>query len=257
MFLLWLRQLPWCGDWTPASLPPPAEGRSSPTSTPVFSTSSFILPSFARFYIVISTGQVLLSAPSWCSACASVSEGVFLMYPWREMYSTSTYSSATLFSKAYFLKLYFSQYPLMETSLPACSVEKFNMETDYKGVGRNENAKVVETGHRLATSESFFHHKSGATKAGIVFSEPRGWDHSGSLGWCIYSSLSIFLMYQIICHWWPILMEESNDKVNVNTLRYSVINIFSNNFNSLISWELETWKGASLHSWKSFFQHST
>ena len=41
--------------------------------------------------------QVLLSTLSWCSACTSVSEGVFLMYPWREMYSTSTYSSAILF----------------------------------------------------------------------------------------------------------------------------------------------------------------
>ena len=35
---------------------------------------------------------------SWCSACTSVSEDVFLMYWWREMYSTSTYSSAILFS---------------------------------------------------------------------------------------------------------------------------------------------------------------
>ena len=26
------------------------------------------------------------------SACTSVSEGVFVMYPWREMYSTSNYS---------------------------------------------------------------------------------------------------------------------------------------------------------------------
>ena len=33
-----------------------------------------------------------------CSACTSVSEGVFLMYPWREMYSMSTYSYATFFS---------------------------------------------------------------------------------------------------------------------------------------------------------------
>ena len=96
------------------------------------------------------------------------------MYPWREMYSPSTYSSVILFSKAYFLKLYFSQCPLMKTSLPACSVEKFNMETDCKGVGRTENAKVIEIAHKLATSESFFHHKSGATKAGIVFSEPKG-----------------------------------------------------------------------------------
>ena len=32
----------------------------------------------------------------WCSARTSVSEHVILLYPWREMYSTSTYSSATL-----------------------------------------------------------------------------------------------------------------------------------------------------------------
>ena len=33
---VWLRLLPWCGDTTPASVPPSAEGRSSPTNTPVF-----------------------------------------------------------------------------------------------------------------------------------------------------------------------------------------------------------------------------
>ena len=43
-------------------------------------------------------GQVLLPSPSRCSACTSVSEGVFLMDLWREVYSTSTYSSAILFS---------------------------------------------------------------------------------------------------------------------------------------------------------------
>ena len=48
--------------------------------------------------ISFSTGQVLLHALSWWCACTSVSEGVFLMYPWREMYSTSTYSSTILFS---------------------------------------------------------------------------------------------------------------------------------------------------------------
>ena len=63
-----------------------------------FSPSSFILWSFAWFYIFFSSGQVLLFALSWCSAYTSVSEGVFLMYLWREMYSTSTYSSASLFS---------------------------------------------------------------------------------------------------------------------------------------------------------------
>ena len=89
---------PQSGDQTPASVPPPTKGRSSPTNSPVFPASSFILPSFAWFYIFFSTGQVLLSALSWCSACTSVSAGVFLIYLWREMYSMSTYSSAILFS---------------------------------------------------------------------------------------------------------------------------------------------------------------
>ena len=66
---------------------------------PFFSPSSFILLSFAWVYLFFSAGQVLLSAFSWCSACTSVSGGVFLLYPWRGMYSTSTYSSTILFSK--------------------------------------------------------------------------------------------------------------------------------------------------------------
>ena len=57
--------------------------------TPVFSPPrSFVVSSFAWFYIFFSIGQVLLSVLSWCSACTSVSEDVFLMYPWREVYST-------------------------------------------------------------------------------------------------------------------------------------------------------------------------
>ena len=98
MFLLWLRQLPQSGDWAPVSVPAPAEDRSSPTNTPVFLPSSFILLSFLWFYIFVSTDQVLLSALSWCSACSSVSESVFLLYLWREIYSTSTSSSSILFS---------------------------------------------------------------------------------------------------------------------------------------------------------------
>ena len=39
-------------------------GQSSPTNTPVYPPSSFVLPSFMRFYILFSTGQVLLSALS-------------------------------------------------------------------------------------------------------------------------------------------------------------------------------------------------
>ena len=89
---------PQCGDWSPASFPPPTKGRSNPTNTPIFPPSSFVLRSFVWFYIFFSSGQVLLSALSWCSACTSVSEGVFLMYPWRKMYYTSTYSSVILFS---------------------------------------------------------------------------------------------------------------------------------------------------------------
>ena len=67
------------------------------TNTPVFPSSSFILLSFAWVCIFFYAGQILLSARSWCSACTSVSEGVFLMYPWREIDSMSTYSSAILF----------------------------------------------------------------------------------------------------------------------------------------------------------------
>ena len=60
-----------------------------------FFPSSFLLPSFAWCYIFFPGGQALLPALSWCSACTSVSVGAFLMYPWREMCSTSTCSSAT------------------------------------------------------------------------------------------------------------------------------------------------------------------
>ena len=127
MFLLWLRQLPQCGDRTPASVPPPTEGRSSPTNTPVFPPSSFILLSFAWFYIFFSTGQVLLSALSWCSACTSVSEGVFLMYPWREMYSTSTYSSAILFWKLFkFISL-----AIMNVALGICNTGTMREDLFY------------------------------------------------------------------------------------------------------------------------------
>ena len=47
--------------------------------------------------IFLSTSQVLLSPLTWCSACTSVSEGVFLTYSWRGIYSMSTYSSTILF----------------------------------------------------------------------------------------------------------------------------------------------------------------
>ena len=79
MFLLWLRQFPGCGDQTPASVPPPTEGRSRPTNAPVFLPSSFIPPilvgsvySFplVRYSRLLSAGvlQALLCLQvySWC-----------------------------------------------------------------------------------------------------------------------------------------------------------------------------------------------
>ena len=80
---------------------PTRQGQVHP-NTPVFPPSSFVLLSFTWFYIFSSAGQVLLSALSLCSSCTSVSEGVFLMYLWRETCSTSTYSSAILFLLPYY-----------------------------------------------------------------------------------------------------------------------------------------------------------
>ena len=86
----------WGSD--PASVPPPAEGRSCPTNTPVCAPSTHILwvlhGSVYSFLLV--RYSCLLSAG--VLHAFSVSEGVFLMYPWREMCSASTYSSAILFS---------------------------------------------------------------------------------------------------------------------------------------------------------------
>ena len=76
-----------------------------------FSLTSFILPNFLRFYIFFSADQVLLSVLSWYSASTSVSEGVLLMYPWREMYSMSTYSSTILFSSLNFLRIFYQGIP--------------------------------------------------------------------------------------------------------------------------------------------------
>ena len=67
MLLLWFRQLPWCGDRTPAVVPLPTEGRSSPSNTPVSPPSSFILPSFVWFYIFFSmSGTPLHSQMVFC-----------------------------------------------------------------------------------------------------------------------------------------------------------------------------------------------
>ena len=132
--LLWLRQLPQRGAWTPGgSVPPPAEGRSNPTDTPVFPPSSFILLSFAWFWIFF-----LLIALSCCFACTSVSDGVFLMYPWRERYSTSTYSSSILFSwSCYIFHSVESQHTVILTS-------QLVMETrDDRSIWRDRGPKLL------------------------------------------------------------------------------------------------------------------
>ena len=80
MFLLWLRQLPRCGDRTPASVPLPAEGMSSPTNTSdsprpvpfsywVLHGSIYSFP-LVRYSCPFSTGIVhellCLKMFSWC-----------------------------------------------------------------------------------------------------------------------------------------------------------------------------------------------
>ena len=94
MFSPLIQTIAWMWELDFSFTSPTRRGQVQSTNTPAFPPSSFILLSFVWFYIFFSTGQVLLSALSWCSACTFVSEGVFLMYPWREMYSMSTYSSA-------------------------------------------------------------------------------------------------------------------------------------------------------------------
>ena len=68
--------LPWTEGLDPCLSFPTCWGQASPSNTLVFHPSSFVLPSFAWFYIFFSTGQILLMALSWCSACTSRSEGV-------------------------------------------------------------------------------------------------------------------------------------------------------------------------------------
>ena len=61
-----------------------------PSSYQVFHGSIYSFP-LVRYSCLLST------------ACSSLSEGVFLMYPWREMYFMSTYSFAILFSLPHLL----------------------------------------------------------------------------------------------------------------------------------------------------------
>ena len=71
MFLLWFRQLPLYGDGTPAPVPPPAEGRSSVTNTPVFP----LVPLSYRVYVVL----YILFHWSGTPVCSQL---VFCMHFW-------------------------------------------------------------------------------------------------------------------------------------------------------------------------------
>jgi len=88
------------GIFSPASVPLPTKG-SPVLLTLLFPPSSFVRPSFPWICIFFSADQVFLFALSWCSAYTYVSEGIFLMYLWRDMYSMATYSSTILFSPMY------------------------------------------------------------------------------------------------------------------------------------------------------------
>ena len=80
--------LPLCGYLTTASACLSRECRFSPAHSLIF--PSFLHPlSFAWICIFLSSDQKLLPAQSWCSVRSSASKDVFLMHPWREMYSSS------------------------------------------------------------------------------------------------------------------------------------------------------------------------
>ena len=122
MLLLWLRQLPWCGDWTPASVPPPAKGRSSPSNTSVFP----LVPSSYR----VLRGSIY-SFPVIRYSCP-LSSGVFLMFLWREMYSMSTYSSTILLTPMYVcFRKYF---PFLLSSVTKPSPHRFTVYFFVKNI---------------------------------------------------------------------------------------------------------------------------
>ena len=93
IFLLWLRQLPWCGDWNPASVLPPTESRSSPSNTPVFPPSFFILLSFAWFYVFSSSQLVLcMHFCVWmCIPDVYMERDVFHIHPLLPMLSVQVF----------------------------------------------------------------------------------------------------------------------------------------------------------------------
>lgn len=88
--------LPLCGYLTAAPACPSPECRTSPAHSLFF--PSFLHPlSFAWICIFLPSDHGLLPALSCCSVISSASKDIFLIHPWREMYSSSTISSLPLF----------------------------------------------------------------------------------------------------------------------------------------------------------------
>ena len=77
---------PYVGIGPLLQFPPPAKGRCSPMNSPLSPPTFFVLQSFALFF---SSGQVLLPTLSWRSASSFLSEGVFLMNPSGEIFSST------------------------------------------------------------------------------------------------------------------------------------------------------------------------
>ena len=99
MFLLCSKQLPWCGDRTPASFPQPNKDRSSPTNSPLYPPYFLHLMEFCVVLYII----FQWSGTSACSQLVLCKH--FCVWRYREMYSTTTYSSAVLFSELKFFIL--------------------------------------------------------------------------------------------------------------------------------------------------------
>ena len=97
-FPCWWGGFPGRGNLSSSSVstPPGAQVPSHFLSSSFSLLISFVLPSYARIFPVLSSVQGPLLVFSWCSVRIDPSVDVFLMHLWREITSTSSYSSAIL-----------------------------------------------------------------------------------------------------------------------------------------------------------------
>ena len=108
--VLWFRQLPRCGDQTPASVPPPAEGRSSRTNSPVSppSSSSYRVLHGSMYSFPLVRYSCLLSA------------GVL---------------HALLCLKVCSWYIHGERFTPCPPTLPSCSLLYFLLQSSYAGIG--------------------------------------------------------------------------------------------------------------------------